>query len=130
MKRRTVLLATLICGALMAQEGHPCKGTWHGSWGVNDKDRTDVTLVMDWDGKNVTGIMNPGLRSSPLENISFDPANGWKFHFESNYKDRTGSVSHVVIDAKIVDVTSPRRQLMGTWTDGKTKGDFKAARDN
>ena len=130
MKRRTLFLAALICSGLLAQEGHPLKGTWHGTWGVSETERTQVTLVMNWDGKNVSGIMNPGLRSSPLENLSFDPVAGWKFHFESNYKDRSGAVSHVVIDAKIVDVTSPRRQLVGTWTDGKAKGDFKAARDN
>ncbi|MEI9813591.1 MAG: hypothetical protein WDO18_13515 [Acidobacteriota bacterium] len=105
------------------------KGTWHGSWGMDAKDRTTVTLVMDWDGKNVTGIMNPGLRSAPLEKTSLDPAT-WQFHFEANYKDRAGTVSHVVVDAKIEDVTNPRRALVGTWTQGSQKGDFKATRDN
>ncbi len=130
MKLKTLIVAAFVCVGLLAQEGHPLKGTWHGSWGINEKERTPVTLVMDWDGKNVTGIMNPGLRSSPLENVTFDPAADWKFHFESNYKDRTGTVSRVIIDAKIQDVTSPRRQLVGTWTQGTQKGDFKASRDN
>lgn len=130
MKRRTLVVAALLTPWLLAQEGHPLKGTWHGSWGVNETERTQVTLVMDWDGKNVTGIMNPGLRSSSLENISFDPAAGWKFHFESNYKDRAGTTSRVIIDAKIEDVTDPRRALVGTWTQGTQKGDFKAVRDN
>ncbi len=120
----------LICGALLAQEGHPLKGTWHGSWGLPDaKDRTTVTLVMDWDGDNVTGIMNPGLRSAPLEKTSMDASN-WQFHFEANYKDRAGKVERVSVDAKIQEVTSPRRQLVGTWTQGSLKGDFKAVRDN
>lgn len=105
------------------------RGTWHGSWGPNATDRTTVTLVMDWDGKNITGIMNPGLRSAPLEKTSLDPST-WTFHFESNYKDKAGAVSRVAIDAKIVEVTSPRRQLVGTWTQGDKKGDFKATRDN
>lgn len=105
------------------------RGTWHGSWGPNGQERTPVTLVMDWDGKDVTGIMNPGVRSSKLEKTSLDAAN-WQFHFESDYKDRSGKVSHVVIDAKIQEVTSPRRQMVGTWTDGTQKGDFKAVRDN
>jgi len=114
---------------LIAQEGHPLKGTWHGSWGVNATERTPVTLVMDWDGKSVTGIMNPGPRSSPLEKTAFDPAN-WQFHFEANYKDRTGGTARVSIDAKIQDVTNPRRSLVGTWMQGDKKGDFKAVRDN
>lgn len=130
MKRRTLIVGAFLCSGLLAQEGHPFRGTWHGSWGVDEKERTPVTLVMDWDGKDITGILNPGLRSSPLENVSLDPAAGWKFHFESNYKDRTGTVSRVVIDAKIEDVTNPRRALVGTWTQGDKKGNFKAIRDN
>ncbi len=124
-----LLAVALFCSALLAQEGHPMRGTWHGSWGPNGQERTPVTLVMDWDGKDVTGIMNPGVRSSKLEKTSLDAAN-WQFHFESDYKDRSGKVSHVVIDAQIQEVTSPRRQMVGTWTDGTQKGDFKAVRDN
>jgi hypothetical protein len=128
--RVTVLAAAILLAPwLIAQEGHPLKGTWHGSWGVNAQDRTPVTLVMDWDGKSVTGIMNPGLRSSPIEKTAFDPS-AWQFHFESNYKDRAGATSRVSIDAKIQDVTSPRRALVGTWTQGDKMGDFKAVRDN
>jgi hypothetical protein len=121
--------ALLLTPWLVAQEGHPLKGTWHGSWGVNATERTPVTLVMDWDGTSVTGIMNPGTRSSPIEKAAFDPA-AWQFHFESTYKDRSGGAARVMIDAKIQDVTSPRRSLVGTWTQGDKKGDFKAVRDN
>jgi hypothetical protein len=35
-----------------------------------------------------------------------------------------------VIDVKIEDVTNRRRSLVGTWTQGTTKGDFKASRDD
>jgi len=129
MKLRILAAVALLTTCLLAQEGHPLKGTWHGSWGVNEKDRTTVTLVMDWDGKNITGIMNPGLRSAPLEKTSLD-ASKWAFHFEANYKDRAGTVSRVVVDAQIQDVTNPRRKLVGTWTQGAQKGDFKATRDN
>jgi hypothetical protein len=129
---KTILFAVaLLAGSawLYAQEGHPLRGTWHGSWGPDAKTRTDVTLVMDWDGKNVTGIMNPGARSVPLKNTSLDPSN-WMFHFEADYKDRAGAVSHVTVDAKIDDVTNVKRTLAGTWTNGSQKGDFKAQRDN
>jgi hypothetical protein len=129
MKLRILAGIALLCAGLLAQEGHPLKGTWHGSWGVDAKERTPVTLVLDWDGKAVTGIMNPGLRASHIENTSLDPSN-WLFHLEANYKDRTGATSRVVIDAKIQDVTNPRRSLVGTWTQGAVKGDFKAVRDN
>ncbi|MEP7353626.1 MAG: hypothetical protein ABI824_10385 [Acidobacteriota bacterium] len=127
--RLRILAVALFCSVLLAQEGHPMKGTWHGNFGANEKDRTPITLVMDWDGKNVTGIMNPGLRVAKIEKASLDPSN-WMFHFEADYKDRAGTTSHLVVDAKIKDVTNPRRQLVGTFTQGTLKGDFKAARDN
>jgi hypothetical protein len=129
MNRRIFLLGAAAAPCAFAQEGHPLRGTWHGSWGVDDKTRTDATLVMDWDGKDIVGTLNPGLRSAPIEKTSLDPK-GWKFHFEANYKDRSGTVSRVVIDAAIQDVTNPRRRLVGTWTQGNLKGDFKATRDN
>ena len=129
MRIRVAAAAVLLSAWALAQEGHPLRGTWHGSWGVNATERTPVTLVMDWDGKNITGIMNPGPRSAPLENTNLDPS-GWKFHFEANYKDRAGGTARVAIDARIEDVTNPRRQLAGTWTQGAQKGDFKAVRDN
>ena|SRR5579872_6946710 len=127
--RVTLAALAVFCTALSAQEGHPLRGTWHGSWGPNDKDRTSATLVLDFDGDNVTGILNPGLRSSPIEKVSFDPA-GWKFHFESNMKERTGGTVHISVDAKILEVTNPHRKLVGTWTQGDKKGDFIAVRDN
>ena len=135
MNRRTALKAALAAPAallcLNAQEGHPLTGTWHGSWGTgaDPKSRTDCTLVMNWDGTNVTGMLNPGLRVAQLQKTSFTPST-WMFHFEADYKDRSGKVERVVVDAKIEDVTHPRRQLIGTYTLGTAKGDFKAQRDN
>jgi hypothetical protein len=129
MKLRLLAIA-FFCTALIAQEGHPMKGTWHGTFGPADsKERTTVTLVMDWDGKNVTGIMNPGLRSSPIEKAALD-SDKWTFHFEANLKERSGAVSRISVDAKLVEITSPRRQLVGTWTQGTQKSEFKATRDN
>jgi hypothetical protein len=51
----------IVCGAFLlliipafAQEGHPLTGTWHGDWGPRPTHRNDVTLVLDWDGKNIS----------------------------------------------------------------------------
>ena len=43
---------------LSAQQGHPLTGTWSGDWGATATQRNHVTLVMNWDGKNVTGVIN------------------------------------------------------------------------
>jgi hypothetical protein len=121
----------LACAAVIAsaQEGHPLVGTWHGSWGPTAKDRHDVTLVLDWDGKNISGLINPGPDSARFPSGSLDPSN-WSVHFEADGKDSSGKPVHIVIDGKIENITNVRRTLVGTWTQGSEKGDFKLTRDN
>ena len=118
----------LAAGLLFAQEGHPLVGTWHGDWGPSAQSRTDVTFVIDWDGKTISGIINPGPDAMKIENATLDPTpdpKGWKVHFEANAKG-----VRVVVDGTIEDITSVRRSVVGTWTQGPTKGDFKMRRDN
>jgi len=116
----------LLCTALLlsAQEGHPLVGTWHGTWGPTAKDRRDVTLVLDWDGKNISGLINPGPDSLKFPSGTLDPSN-WTVHFEAQ-----GKSTRIVIDGKIENITNVRRSLTGTWTQGQEKGDFKLIRDN
>lgn len=110
------------------QEGHPLAGTWHGSWGQNEKTRTDVTLVFEYDGKAITGIINPGPDAIRFSNATLDPAT-WTVHIDATPKGASAA-SRIAIDARIDDVTSRRRRLVGTWSQGTTKADFKASRDD
>lgn len=126
--RRALFSILCACGAVLApiaaQEGHPLTGTWHGSWSTGPNQIHDVTFVMNWDGKNITGVINPGFDSMPIQNARLDPA-GWAVHFETTAKDG----ARVVIDGKIQDVTNPRRAIVGTWTQGNIKADFRITRD-
>lgn len=124
-----LLAALALIVPIAAQEGHPLSGTWHGTWGPNAKERTDVTLVMEWDGKEITGLLNPGLESSKLQKAALDPSK-WGVHFEADVKDKSGKMVHAVADGNIQDVTSIKRSIVGTWVQGGTKGDFKVIRDN
>jgi hypothetical protein len=128
---RRFALICLLTACALAQEGHPLVGSWHGTWGPgpNAKDRSDVTVIMFWDGKTITGMLNPGPDAGKLQNASLDP-NGWLVHFEGDVKDRSGAKVHVVADGKIENVTNLHRFIAGTWTQGATKGDFKITRDN
>ena len=60
------LLTSVIAGA---QEGHPLTGTWAGDLG-----QRHVTVVLEWDGKNVTGTINPGPNASQIKSVRIDPA--------------------------------------------------------
>lgn len=131
--RRTVvlaasLLALFLAGSLVAQEGHPLTGTWHGNWGPNPSERHPVVLYMKWDSKNIVGTVNPGPNGVPLATATLDP-NNWTVHFEADGKDQSGKPVHIIIDGKIDNLGSYNRTISGTWTQGAVKGDFKVTRD-
>ena len=117
----------LAIAPMLAQEGHPLAGSWHGNWGDQAK-RTDLTVVMDWDGKAITGIVNPGFDQAPLENAKLTPK-GWTLRFEVNLKDASGRAMRCIADGKIDKLGSDRRTLTGTWVCGAQKLDFKLTRD-
>jgi hypothetical protein len=129
MRSKLIYVTAVLAGSLLAQEGHPLVGSWHGNLGTSAKDRTDVTFVLNYDGKNITGLINPGPDAAKVQNASLD-AGTWGVHLEGDLKDRSGKSVHIVMDGKIEDVTSVRRAIVGTWTQGSAKGDFKVTRDD
>jgi hypothetical protein len=110
-----------------AQFGHPLKGTWSGDWGPTRDNRTHVTLDLNWDGKTITGSINPGPNAVALK-TTLDPAT-WMVHFEGDGKDKGGAAVHYVIDGKLENLGSFQRVITGTWTQGSMKGDFKVVRN-
>ncbi len=126
------LFCILICciGAvtLTAQEGHPLSGTWAGDWGPSTAQRTHVTLVMNWDGDKVTGIINPGPDAITLGGVFLDVTN-WTVRFDADGKDSSGKAVHITAEGKLEDIGSYHRILRGSWTQGPVKGDFKVTRD-
>jgi len=113
---------------LIAQEGHPLTGVWYGEWGPTATHRNQVTIIMQWDGKAVTGIVDPGPDSIPLKVATLDSRN-WTVHLEADAKDRQGKVVNFVADGKLENIGSYKRTLTGTWSHGGVKGDFKITRD-
>ena len=108
---------------MRAQEGHPLSGTWSGDWGSGPT-RTHITLVMNWDGKAVTGTINPGPDAIPIGAVALDVTK-WTIHLEATAKNGTP----IAADGQIEDLSSYHRKITGTWTQGATKGDFKLTRD-
>ncbi|MGH7341034.1 MAG: hypothetical protein ACREKH_11135, partial [Candidatus Rokuibacteriota bacterium] len=119
---RWLVAWVLLAAPFAAQEGHPLVGTWRGSWGAANQ-RTDVTFVMEWDGKNATGLINPGLDAIRIQSVALDAAT-WTVRIEAEAK-RAAGPSRIVIDAKFEDITNRRRALVGTWTEGTVKSDFR-----
>jgi hypothetical protein len=113
--------------APLAQEGHPLTGTWSGDWGPTATDRRRITIVMNWDGKSVTGIVNPGPNAIPLKTVFLDVAN-WEVRIEAEGKDQNGPVT-ITAEGRIEDLGSYHRRVIGTWAQGTSKGDLRLTRD-
>src|SRR5687767_2205 len=93
LKRAVHLICAVTCvvagTSAVAQEGHPLSGTWSGDWGPSADARTRITLVMNWDGKAVTGTINPGPDAVTLGRVTVDYAK-WTVRIEADGKDPSG----------------------------------------
>jgi hypothetical protein len=111
-----------------AQFGHPLKGSWSGDWGTGSGNRQHVVLNLNWDGKAISGVINPGPNGVTLTTATLDPAT-WTVHFIGDGKDASGATVHIVIDGKVENLGAAQRFITGTWTQGSQKGTFKVTRN-
>jgi hypothetical protein len=129
-KLMTIAAAALAFGLLGtsgAQEGHPLKGSWLGEWAGNSVHGDNILLILDWDGKAITGMINPGTDNIPLKSGSLEP-NGWLVKLEAEGKDKDGSAVRYVIEGKLENLELPNRSINGTWSSNKGRGTFTASR--
>jgi hypothetical protein len=121
-------IACLICSAtLSAQEGHPLKGSWLGTWGPAKTHTNDIVVVMNWDGKAISGVINPGTDDAPIKNATLNPE-GWQVRFETAIKDKSGAVLNYVIEGKIENLSFHNRTIVGTWKNQRESGPIKMSR--
>jgi hypothetical protein len=120
-------LAFGLLGTAVAQEGHPLKGSWLGEWSGNTVHGDNILLILNWDGKTITGMINPGTDNMPLTSASLEP-NGWVVKLEAEGKDKDGSAVRYVIEGKLENLELPNRSITGTWSSNKGRGAFTASR--
>jgi hypothetical protein len=123
-----------IAVSAFAQFGHPLTGTWSGDWGASKDKRERLLVVMNYDGKQVTGTINPGPNAAPLKTVTVIPGTEdkpgiWTIKMEAEGKDASGKPVPIVVDAKLENLGSFNRVMTGTWTQGGVKGDFKLTRN-
>ena len=133
--KRMVQLAAIVCAlavpaALQAQFGHPLKGQWSGEWGPKDKPNR-LLLDLEWDGKAITGVINPGPNAATVKTVVFDYSNpsAWGVKITAEGKDASGKVVPIAVDAKLENIGAYMRHLHGTWSQGGQKGEFAVTRN-
>jgi hypothetical protein len=131
MRKGAFLIGFLVWGVIvpaLAQEGHPLTGTWAGDWGPSATQRNHITLVMNWDGQKVSGVLNPGPDSVTLGSIFVDVTT-WTVRIEADAKDQSGKPVHIAAEGRVEDLSSYHRKLTGSWRQGDANGDFRLTRD-
>ncbi len=127
----TLLSALLVlAGGASAQHGYPLVGSWHGTWTPKGSDAArDITLIMNWDGKVISGIINPGYNSMKIDNASLDAVDGWKLHLEGKSNPGAEKAQSAVLDGHLEKAPSVNREIVGTWTQGSESGPVHFVRD-
>jgi len=143
--RACLLLAAAMALAVAAaaQEGHPLTGTWYGDYGAGSQKR-DLTAIIKWDGRSVTGTINPGPAATPITAAVMDITPGKPapegqqsttgippvFHvrFEANLPNPAGVTGPIVFDGTIQNPVAGNRRISGTWSRGGEKGTFQIRR--
>jgi len=131
---RRKLLAAAVVIALpalaSAQFGHPLKGQWSGEWGPKENP-TRLLLDIHWDGKELTGRINPGTPAEgTLKKVTIDysPVTSWKVQMEAEGKD-AGKVVPIRVDGTLENLGAYYKVFHGTWTQGGRKGEFTVTRN-
>jgi hypothetical protein len=131
-----LLVCLLLVTPAFAQMGYPLKGSWSGDWWLKKGEENHILLEFDWDGKTLTGILNPGTDNVVLQKLSLDPPTGveramdpWILHFEADVKEPSGRTVHHVVDGKLQNLGAYRKFVTGTWAAGSEKGEFRIVRN-
>lgn len=121
-----VSFAALSGAPAVAQEGHPLKGSWIGTWANNKLHGNDVLVIMNWNGKQITGMINPGTDDIPFKTATLDP-DKWTVRIEADAKSKAGTVSYV-IEGKLENLAMHNRSIVGTWKSSQGSGAFTIQR--
>ncbi len=78
MQPKTIRLIGAIASLAMAipvfaQYGYPLKGSWSGDWWIVKGKDNHILLDFNWDGKTLTGTLNPGPDASPMQKLTLTP---------------------------------------------------------
>jgi hypothetical protein len=125
-----VVIALALPLIAWAQYGHPLKGQWSGQWGPASSPNR-LLLDLNWDGKNVTGVINPGTTDAAVKSVTIDYTDPtvWVVKIQAEGKDEAGKPVSISVDGKLENIGAYTRLLHGTWTQGGRKGEFAVTRN-
>ena len=123
---RNLLAALLLLAAagVSAQEGFPLDGTWRGETVAADGSHKTIVLIMQWDGKQIAGTINPGPDAVEFSAAALTPA-GWKVTLAA----KTAKGADISFAGTLSELGKYNRALSGTWTEGGKSHDIRFVRE-
>ena len=122
-----ICITFLFMSGAQAQEGHPMSGVWVGDWTLQGGQPQRVVVVLDWQGTELAGTINPGPKAIPIKSAVVNPAD-WSLHVEADAPGNQGQSVKYVIDGKLDDLGTYNRSLAGSWNVGAEQGTFSITR--
>lgn len=136
--RRSVLRAVVALVAVVlvwpvmlgAQFGHPLKGAWSGQWGPPGQSNR-LLLDLHWDGKAITGTINPGPNAAAVKSVAFDYSDptAWKVTLEAEGRNAAGGSVAIRVDGVLENLGAYARVFRGTWMQDGQKAPFVLTRN-
>jgi hypothetical protein len=131
-RRRFITLLTCLAlsVSVAAQFGHPLDGLWSGQWGPRAKPNR-LLLDLDWDGKSMTGVINPGPNAAIVRQVTIDHSDpsSWMVRLTAEGKDASGMPVPITVEGRLENIGAYRRVFRGSWTQGREKGEFVLTRN-
>ena len=119
------LIACLaIAAAALAQAGHPVKGSWSGDWGPTEDHRNRILLLLDWDGNEISGTINPGPNAIAIDRAELDPST-WTLTIEAMVPTRSGVERYTAVGTLENLGSWTNRTYSGTYSHGDEDGTFR-----
>jgi hypothetical protein len=108
-----------LSAALVAQTGHPAKGSWSGQLSSGSESTRIRLLIDDHDGE-LSGAVNPGRNQSEMKSVELD-ATTWGMKIEA-----TTPEGELVLDGTLSNLGSwTNRKYIGNYTRGSESGTFE-----
>jgi hypothetical protein len=111
--RLGLVLVLLLASVAVAQEGFPLDGTWRGERAGAGKVPETLVMVLQWDGKKISGVINPGPTAIQISDASLTPE-GWKVSIAA--QGPKGKPIH--FEGALEHLGEYNRAIAGTWTEG------------
>ena len=118
--RKWWIAGLLAAVAASAQEGFPLDGTWRSETVAADGSHSTIVLIMQWDGSQISGTINPGPDGTDFTGGKLDPE-GWKFTLNT----KTAKGADIAFEGTISNLGKYDRVLSGKWTEGGRSQDVR-----